>query len=342
MAGGAPLCLPPARRAAIDYNHACATARSAAASPSRFQMRDPITFRPITDADFPRLYRLARAALPLDTFSLDLFVEKLTHHPWPDAATVQTLIAEHDGHPCGFMQSVHRPQVRRAWLGLFAVDETQRRRGIATALWQRTRAAWPDALERVEVLALPGNYFTPGLDPRYEAAVRFVTQIGFEKFDSCCNLTVPLDAEFETAAAKRDLASRGIRVRRATADDAPLLDGYFAAHFGADWRCEAGLALTQDPPALHLALRHDRIIAFSAHSTQNQEWGFFGPMGTAPEARGLGVGRVLLWHCLNDLRAAGHATALIPWVGPVPFYERWSRARIDRTFDRYRLPPATA
>lgn len=296
--------------------------------------------RNATPADLPALYELARRALPAESFSFDLFAEKLTHRPWPGASDMRTFIAEEAGRPVGFMQMVVRPALRRGWLGLFAVAADARRRGVGVQLWQTVRAALPADLENVEVLALPANTFLPGLDSQYEVAARFVEQLGFERFAECHNLRVDLGRAFDGAEAERQLAEQGIDIRRARAADAGRLDAFFAVHFGADWRCEAGLALHRDPPALHLALRGDRIIGFSAHSTQNREWGFFGPMGTAPEARGAGVGRVLLWRCLNDLRDAGHASAIIPWVGPVPFYERWSGARIERTFHRYRLTMA--
>jgi len=130
-------------------------------------------------------------------------------------------------------------------------------------------------------------------------------------------------------------------VKRGPADlhpaDRDRLDEFFAVDFGPDWGYEAGLALAADPPALHLALLEDRLIAFAAHSTQNREWGFFGPMGTTPAARGRGIGRVLLLRCLNDLLAAGHQTAVIPWVGPISFYQEHCGAVVERVFWRYRL-----
>jgi len=133
------------------------------------------------------------------------------------------------------------------------------------------------------------------------------------------------------------LTEQGVELRRAAPDDAGRLDLFFAAQFGTDWRCEADLALSRTPSGLHLALETGRIIAFAAHSAQNAPWGFFGPMGTAPAAEGRGIGRVLLCRCLSDLRAAGHRRAIIPWVGPVGFYERCVGAKIDQRFRRFRL-----
>lgn len=300
-------------------------------------MSSPVHFRWADENDTPALYELARNTLTLDAFSFNLFVEKLTARPWPDPSESHVMVAEADGRIIGLMQRTLRPAVGKAWIGLFAVDERYRRRGIATEMLRRIHEGWPDAVTTAEVLSLPANYLVPGLDPRYAAATGFVERAGFRPVEDCCNLRVELNRRFDTTSDKQNLANAGITVRRAHTADESRLEAFFAVQFGAEWLCEAGMALQRDPPALHLALHNDTVIGFSAHSTQNCEWGFFGPMGTAPPARGRGIGRVLLWRCLNDLRDAGHATAVIPWVGPVAFYQQWTAARVERTFRRYVL-----
>ncbi len=287
--------------------------------------------------DLSVLHELLSAALTLDSFSPELLAEKLFSQARPNEYTWSTLIAEHDRRPVGMLQSVVNPPRHRAWVGLFAVAADCRRQHVATHLFEHARQQWGAAVESVEVLTIPGNYFVPGLDPRYTSALAFLQRLGFERFNDCVNLCTPLDHEFDTASAERELAERGVQVRRARPDDGPVLDTFFDENFGPDWRYEVGLSHANNPPTLHLAFRDEQLIAFSAHSSQNREWGFFGPMGTTPAARGLGIGRVLLWHCLNDLRAAGHRTALIPWVGPIAFYHQWAGSVVDRVFWRYRL-----
>ncbi len=293
--------------------------------------------RSATPDDLPALYELARQTFVYDTFSRELLAEKLFEYRRPDEFTYATFIAQDDRRVVGFMQSVIRPAAGKAWVGLFAVAPEYRRRGIASALLEHARGTWPAETTEVEALAIPGNYFLPGLDPRYTEALCFLERRGFERFRDCVNLITDLSQSFDTAAEEKRLAGEGIELRRAAASDAPLLDEYFAEQFGADWRFEAELALDNDPPALHLALKDGKIIAFSAHSSQNREWGFFGPMGTAPAARGHGLGRVLLWYCLNDMRVAGHRASVIPWVGPIAFYQQWAGSRVERVFWRYRL-----
>ncbi len=293
-------------------------------------------------SDLTANYNIARDAFQYDTFSINLLEEKLFRNPSPDLDEYRVLLAKVDENIIGFMHTVTRATESRGWLGLFATAATHHRQHVASRLHQHAVDAWNAAgVQQVEALAMPGNYFTPGLDPRYTPALCFLEHHGFERFSDCANLIAPLDREFETAEDEERLKKIGVAVRRATIDDNKLLDDFFNEEFGPAWRMEAALACAQDPPALHLAIENDRIIAFSAHSSQNREWGFFGPMGTTPAARGKSIGRVLLRRCLNDLRAAGHRTSIIPWVGPIGFYAKHVNAHVDRVFWRYRLTLAS-
>ncbi len=296
------------------------------------------THRTAEHSDLESIWTLFKDVLFLDSFSPQLIEEKLFTNPAPNRQTHETLLSLDGGQLVGIMQVVRRPADRKGWIGLFGVRASDQRIGVATELLDQAIGIFRrEKIEEVEVLAIPGNYFTPGIDPRYTPAICFLEKRGFQRFRDCVNLVGRLDEPFDTSADIERLEAAGLEIRRAIASDGPLLDAYFLREFGDDWRMEAGLALASDPPALHLALKNGAVVAFSAHSTQNREWGFFGPMGTSPETRGLGIGRVLLHLCLNDLRDAGHKSAVIPWVGPIPFYSHHAGCTVDRVFWRYRL-----
>lgn len=294
-----------------------------------------IQMREATGKDLGALHALASRCLPFDRFSPQLLAEKLLPSPGRPGWRTRTHVAVDGSTTIGFMQSIIRDEPAKCWVGMFAVAPERRRSGIAKRLFDGVSAGWPAGAES-EVLAVPGNYFHPGLDPRYTEALCFVESLGYSRFKDCANLIAPLDCEFDVAGEIARLAREGITIRRAASSDAALLGEFFQHDFGEDWKYEAGLGLANSPPSLHLAIERGAIIGFSAHSTQNREWGFFGPMGTTPAARGKGVGRAVLWLCLNDLRAAGHRAAVIPWVGPISFYHRWAGARVERVFWRYR------
>lgn len=290
-----------------------------------------------TRDDLPALYAIAGASLVYEQFSADLLAEKLFTNPAPQRYAGTTLCAIGDGRIRGFMQIVWRGADARGWIGVFAVEPAWRRRGVASALLAAALAQLSSqGVRDVEALAIPTNYLTPGLDPRYTAALTLLERSGFVRSGDCANLRVALDQDWDAAQHEQSLRAAGVELRRAAAEDVAALDAFFETEFGADWSIEVRQALANDPPAVHLAWAAGEIIAFSAHSSQNREWGLFGPMGTRPAARGRGVGGVLLQRCLRDLRDAGHATAVIPWVGPIAFYARTVGAQVDRVFWRYR------
>jgi hypothetical protein len=107
--------------------------------------------------------------------------------------------------------------------------------------------------------------------------------------------------------------------------------------WGGTWESEAAHALRYDPPRIHVALRQKgkstRFVGFAWHGVNRRTR--FGPMGTEPSERGLGVGTVLLRRCLADQRAAGLEEAEIGWTSPIQFYARAIGASIDRVFWTY-------
>ncbi len=289
-------------------------------------------------ADLERLHALTARALIFDTFSASLLDEKLFLNPHPDRDEYHTLMAERDGEAVGMLQHVIRADEKLAWLGLFGVAEAHRRQGVGRRLFESARSSWrARGVRTVDVLTIPTNYLVPGLDPRYTPAVCFVESLGFVQRAKKANLRAVLDRDFETRARETTLRADGIEVRRARVEDKELIERFFAADFGDGWLAEVRRAMKLDPPGVHLALRDSVIVGFSAHSTMNREWGNFGPMGTVESARGKGIGQVLLYRCLRDLKTAGFTSAVIPWIGPHRFYCNLLNCAIERVFWQYRL-----
>jgi GNAT superfamily N-acetyltransferase len=302
----------------------------------------PINIVEATPADLDRLFDLASRTMTLERLSRGLLHQKLLFNPYPDLYTYHTLIAERGGAAVGMLQHVIRPTEAKAWLGLFAVSESERRQGIARRLYDTARSVWEqNGVRTVDAMVVPSNYLVAGIDPRYTAALCFLDRLGFTQLRLMANMRAKLDRSFDTREQEERFRADGIDVRRADAGDLPRLERFFTEHFNIDWLHETLIALSKDPPAVHLALRGDDVIAFSAHSTMNQEWGNFGPIGAARDARGLGIGAVLLHRCMDDLQAAGHATAVIPAVGPYRFYSDHLDCVIERVFWRYRLESLT-
>ncbi|MFC7550827.1 GNAT family N-acetyltransferase [Plantactinospora sp. GCM10030261] len=296
----------------------------------------------LTDRDVPALIELCRAALDLPEDAAEA-AEIVTGLAARRAAT----------HPAVGLVARARDEVRGVAIGsladrmpghghvdLVAVHPAVRREGAGRALL----ASLETALARrgaTEVLLAgnPPHYAWPGVDVRYTPAICLAEALGYRHDRTAWNMTVDLtdpDAPGlrDPGSAERRLADQGITVRAAGPADVPALVA-LAREFGGEWAGELTGSVGSPGAGCHLAVRGDgELLGFAAYGSGRPSW--FGPTGTAPAARGLGIGAVLLRRCLRDQRAAGVRRAQISWVGPVPFYARVADARIERVFFLFR------
>ncbi len=126
--------------------------------------------------------------------------------------------------------------------------------------------------------------------------------------------------------ARRRLEARhGVVVRRALPPERREVVRWVARVFGDQWASEVEVAFGRTPPACVIAVRDQEILGFSVYDTTFR--GFLGPIGTAPEARGMGIGRVVLLVALRELWHLGYAYAIVGAAGPVEFFQRVAGAQ---------------
>jgi len=210
------------------------------------------------------------------------------------------------------------------WVKLLAVDEGQRRRGIASALLKEAGDASP-----LRVMDHPGNYLSPGLDERYGEARAFFAARGFREIGTVENIRAPL----ETLPAPVEPATidGGYAIRRVEPADRASLLGWIGAKFAPVWAFEVARALDGPRRAVHAAWLAGTPVAFAAADGNNQGLGWFGPAGTDPAHRGRRLGEALLVRCLADVRGLPEA-GVIAWIGPKVFYAKTVGAVDDRRF----------
>ncbi|MFC4146518.1 GNAT family N-acetyltransferase [Micromonospora mangrovi] len=291
----------------------------------------------------PAVVELCRRALdlPEDAAEASAMVETLAVRAAADRPVV-LVGAARGGELVGVLiGSVAQSDRRLGHVDLVAVAPAERRRGVGRALLAEAerRLAGLGAVE----LLLAGNppyYAWPGIDVRYTPAVCAALRLGYRQDRTAWNMTAELAAGSAalrpTDAAERRLADQGVTVRRAEPADLPALAAFARSAFGGSWDGELAGSLGRPDAGAHLAERDGELLGFAAYGSSRPSW--FGPMGTAPAAEGSGIGGVLLRRCLRDQAAAGHGSAQIGWVGPVPFYAGSAGARIERVFWLYRKP----
>lgn len=273
------------------------------------------------DAELAEAGEVARAALTLDAGEAPALVRRLAT---PPASRRWTALLTDGGVA---MASLSEKDPEAGHIDLLAVHPGARGAGRGRALvraaedWLRAQGA-----RRARFAGNPPCYAWPGIDVRYTAAACLAERLGYEQVRVAWNMTADLSADLSADDDLRRLAGQGVRVRAAGADR-ERVTAFTREHWNESWAWEVANAA-----GVHYAERDGRVLGFAA-------WGarpaWFGPMGTAPEARGLGVGGVLLRRCLADQRAAGQRTAQIGWVGPLRFYSRAVGARAERVFWLY-------
>ena len=211
---------------------------------------------------------------------------------------------------------------------LLAVRPTARRRGIGAALLRAAEDRLADlGAERVQLGGNPPCYAWPGIDVRYTPAVCLARRAGYKLSDTAWNMTVDLTLRSaEAAGDEARLEAAGVKVLPADGDTPQ----WVRSIWGDGWAWEVEQSLDRRGAGCYVAMRDGEILGFAAYGANRPSW--FGPMGTAPAAEGLGVGRVLLRRCLADQRAGGHTSAQIGWAGPIAFYSKAVAARLERIF----------
>ena len=293
-----------------------------------------ISFHLLTPED-ERGLELWNCAAPFDPLSRSLFKEKV----WEDSDLRPggARLAEMDGEPAGLVVAVARQAEAgpRGYVKLLAVGPKHRRQGIGSLLLKQAENHLVEqGAAEVRIAESAPNYLTPGVDKRYSGADAFLRQQGYKETGVAVNMSVCLHDNLLIEESLGMAAPEGCLLRRARPDDKPQLLSFLAEHWPA-WQAEALAALHSQPPTLFVALRDDRLIGFSAFECNNRGTGWFGPMGVASNARGGGLGRLLLARCLSAMAEMGFSEVTIPWVGPPEFYARAVGAKIHRTFGRY-------
>jgi mycothiol synthase len=280
---------------------------------------------------------LLAASRPEYRLTESILREKLERvaRPGDEAFAFEAVV---NGEIVGFIQAIARRAKHKGYIAALAVEPGVRRRGVGGLMLKfACEALRGDGAHSIEVFGIPGNYLVPGVEPRLLDLVVSLESAGFRRFADTVNLRVWPSSRGYGDTSMLDHAESPAAFRFATIDDAEPLARFLAEKFSDDWRHEVAHAFSTPGAGVCLALDNGRIVGFAGHSIQNRELGFFGPMGVDPEYRGRGIGLGLLVSCLEALRAAGHASAIIPWVGPISFYTQCGRCELDGVFWRYAL-----
>lgn len=292
-----------------------------------------IHYRHLEAEDLSGLVPLFERACHYEPVSRAILEEKTFQDPFFDQAL--TRVAAYETQIVGMVMGVPRPDYKpeKGWLKLMAVLPDFQGLGIGKALLEQMETEFRErGMKNLSLFDTPYNYYTPGLDPRYTRALVFFQDRGFERTGETENLICSLDQNFDTSADEQRLAEQGIVILLAEQSHLPRLNSWLNTIWPA-WTYEAAAGQKQN--LLYLAIKDDAVIGFGAGEGNNVGTGWFGPVGVDPGFRQYKIGKILSLKVLNDLKQRGFTMAIIPWVGPIPFYQRLCKASVDRVFWRF-------
>src|SRR5258708_23402997 len=122
----------------------------------------------------------------------------------------------------------------------------------------------------------------------------------------------------DSAPAYDRLRPPGIMLRRARAPEKHKVIAWVRQTFSEAWASEAEVAFGRQPVSCFIAIQQKQIVGFACHDATCPN--FFGPTGVEPTAQKSGIGKALLFACLEDMKQQGFGYAIIGGVGPAEFY----------------------
>lgn len=116
------------------------------------------------------------------------------------------------------------------------------------------------------------------------------------------------------------IEKQGITLRRARGYERHIVAAWAGKHFSTKWESEVKIAFSRQPVTCYVATKNHKILGFACYETTAR--GFYGPTGVGEDARGSGIGKALLFKCMEGLKDMGHVYGMIGGVGPRKFYEK--------------------
>lgn len=167
----------------------------------------------------------------------------------------------------------------------------------------------------IAMMATPGNYLTPGVDPFCMNATCFLERRSYVVVNTNQNLTARSTARRPWRHRLDTLAKLGYRVCRVTPADYVSLFSC-ANQISSGFDLEIRRALRNQPATVHICTFKNKVVGFACAESNNVGAGVLGPLGVHPQHGGKGIAAVTLQCCAEDLDALGFERYAIYWTEP--------------------------
>lgn len=285
--------------------------------------------RPYRPGDEKAIVAAWRESMPRDPITPERFRKKvlLDANFDPEGAIVAT---DGSGHVVGFMLALVRRlplygddlEPDNAWITVFFVHPDHRRRGIASRMMRAAKAfVTQKGRKHLFFASYAPNYFLPGIDEAaYPEGYRFLLKEGFVKLYSPVAMDrslVGFEVPGDVRALIRAREAEGYAFSRAEDRHLYPLMTFANTVFNPDWGRSIREGILQGLPLdqIWVAEYEGRIVGFSMHGGYEGIPERFGPFGVDPMFQGKGLGKILLYLCLEGMCAKGLHGAWFLWTG---------------------------
>ena len=308
-----------------------------------------IDIRVMEVTDVPDIVKGWNSCLPYDQVSEERFNRVIL-----DDANYEKdscLVAINDGKIVGFISSAARDGILgvdnrgeehekdHGYIkGLFVPDE-YRRNGVASKLFDESiEYVKSKGKSIIRILAYTGNYFFPGVDTRYEPAIKFFENKGFQRYYVINDVdidTTDFKITNQHKNARQKMEKFGVHVEDY---DPSMLDEMreFAKKLDMiSWFPEGWEDWFRAKGNKVVALKGDEIVGWASFNV-NGDIGWFGPTGVLEDMRHNGIGSCILLESVLQMKNADAKSVIASWAN-TPFYTAngWKICRQYIVFEKH-------
>ncbi|MCY0899578.1 MAG: GNAT family N-acetyltransferase [Firmicutes bacterium] len=284
--------------------------------------------RPFQSADAGPWIACWNQSMPADGISEATFLNRVLTDVNYDPEGL--LVAEEDGRIVGGLIAIVRStpmmgtdlEPALGWITAFFVHPAYRRRGIGHALMEAADHFFRSrGRQTLYFASYAPNYFVPGIDrAQYPDGARLLEAHGFRPLyqavamdKNLVGFVIPDDVRELEATRQRD----GYVVEPLSLPYVASVMDFTRREFDPDWTRAIRDAIKSGVPLSHtLIARHgDTVVGFALYGGYDGVAERFGPFGVAASLRGTGLGKILLYRCLEQMRHDGLHGAWFLWTG---------------------------
>jgi mycothiol synthase len=282
----------------------------------------PATIRNYQAEDEQAVLELWNLCLPRDEISLNTFRRKIVLDSNFDARGCFVAVARNK--IVGFLLALYRRfpyfdlgmESDRGWVTVFFVHPDERRQGIASAMMEQAeRFLAKEGVKEVHVSDYTPNYFIPGVDlDAYGDGHDFLLSRNYKKVESVYSMGRSLDdfcIPSGMAERFREFEAAGFNARVFEPCHTLLLLEFLRKHYPGDLYRVALERLRENPECdeILVAVKDGKVVGFSHFMDEH-----FGPFGIDAAYAGRGLGPMLYYRTVEQMRQKGRHNLWLGWT----------------------------